>query len=300
MPSISMRASRWISLALGAAFVAAAVVVGLRRLLLGTLFPTDLLPTYPALDGVAAAAWCLIGAAIVVRHPAPWRSRPWLLLGAAIVAIAELASVAVTTRIVDLSSNPFTFGTAAGRAQLLLVESVGSLVRVGTAVGAVLLGLGLLSATRGARPRRPATIGVAILAGLALVQVAASLVHVLSTVARAATLQQSVLSAGVLVVHVAAFSFLALVAIGGAQAGSRPVAGWWLLAIGAAVPFTAIWLNSAIATVSPTTAINVVTLASATQLLAAVLLVAGFALGVPTSEQVPDVAAPASTRPGRK
>ncbi len=275
---VSMRASG-ITLALVVAFVAAGVVVGARRLVIGSLFPNDAVPTFPILDAAAAAAWCLIGAAIVLRHPQAWRSHRWLLLGAAILAIAEVASAAVTARIVDLSTNPFTFGTAAGRAQLLLVQSVGSVVRVGTAAGAVVLAIGLLAATGGARPRRAATAGVAILAGLALVQVAASLVHVLSTVARAATLQTSVLSAGVLVVQVLAFSFLALVAIGGAQGGSRPAAGWWLLAIGAVVPFTAIWLNSAIAVVSPFDAINVLTLASATQLLAAVLLIAGFWLG---------------------
>ena len=279
-----MRATRWVTPALVGAFVIAAVAVAARRLALGALFPTDVLPTFPILDAAAAAAWCLVGAAIVLRHRDAWRTRRWLVLGAAILAIAEVASAGVTSRILDLATNPFTFGTAAGRAQLLLVESVGSVVRVGTATGAVILAVGLLAASGGVRPRRLATIGVAILATLALVQVATSLVHVLTTVARAATLQTSVLSAGVVVIQVLAFSFLALVAIGGAQAGRRPVRGWWLVAAGAAVPFTAIWLNSGIAMVSPISAINLVTLGSATQLLTAVLLIAGFSMGVPIDE----------------
>jgi hypothetical protein len=51
-----------------------------------------------------------------------------------------------------------------------------------------------------------------------------------------------------------------------------------------------------IATISPIGAINLLTLASATHLLTAVLLIAGFGLGVPSTEPATETAA----RPGRR
>lgn len=265
----------------------------------------DLAPSATSLLTLVATVIPAVGAvvlpaALALRHPDAPMKAPWLFLGTVLLAAVE------GMRVLSRPLQPFFEQVAPGAPETpflvplaILYSAVAGLLGA-VAVGAI--GRGLYVARRYAdrSSNRPV---VALLASAVLVIAALRLVELgrlgWDQVAITPVVAVYVASTALLgILSIAAWGYLAAMAIGGARAGEDPELGWLLIAVGSGMVLGAFAANGALAlgTATPESATfwqNIGLVISLGFAFGYLAIVVAFLLGVPSLEPVPDEPQPA-------
>lgn len=275
------RPEGWNATLITVAFVLAAAASAAIRIVTPPLLWSDLIPTSLPLEAAAAAASCLIGAAVVGRTPEVLVRGRLLVAGAACLALGELLDASVAALGPGVRAALFRSETSSLLESLRFLEALAVAAAGFGAVGPTLIAVGLSRAVPvdSSAGRRLGT-AVAVLAALAILQGGADLGRVLASSSGAGLSTTPATIAAIGIAKVLGWAWLAVVGVRAARSRVGPVRAWWVLAAGALVPVVAVWLNPLIAILSPTPELNVLSLKPVTQLLGAGLLIAAFGSGL--------------------
>ena len=252
---------------------------------------TEVTPTIDELAYVGQAlipsiAASLLGGALFLRHPSAWRTMPVLVVGLVLFAVGELLGVVdqpLTRFLADLApaTDPASPITPLGLAWSVLTTLISILA-------VTLTGVGLSRARRrpAVRAARPMAVGLTI---VSVVMVLLSVSELLGTVIAPSLAFASALGVALGLASNLAWAYLVVVTVTGWAAGESPRSGW-VLAGAAATLFFAIRIVASIP-LEPGLAQQIgmilVTLVGWSVVLAWLLLLAAFGVGLPATDDRP-------------
>jgi hypothetical protein len=287
----------WNPTFLAGAFVLAAFVCAAIRLVTPPLLSAELVHTFAPLEAAAAAASCLIGAAVVGGMRKSMTRGRLIIAGAACLALGELLDTSVVALAPGVLAALFRGDISSLLDERGSIEALAVAAACFRAIGPALIAAGLSRAVPAdASTGRRTAAAVAVLAALAILQNGTELGRALASVSGVGMSAASAAIVAVNIGEVLAFSWLAIVAVRRAHSGMGHGRAWWALGAGALVPVVAVWLNPLIVVLRPPGELTVLSLEPVTQLLGAGLLVAAFGSGLAAGAD-PDVGR-AESRPG--